>query len=258
MHEQLQASGLSLQKIKDLSKTERQQLKNLVQKTQESQDSLIQYIPLMSEFIVAYEAALNAKGKQPQLGLLNAGSAVTLDKINKIDQSAEENETSHSNINETASKELLERFSTILNTLVVSEKHKTDIGKIKLSLKNKISNQVLMTKCLNVFDLIIEDLKNERSSAKIFLSTLSETLASVQASVSSTIASSAESNAINDKINKELKEKINDMSLGINDASSLNDMKVDVNDKLLGIAKTLEKKTLFEEKQTADIREKIK
>ena len=63
----------------------------------------------------------------------------------------------------------------------------------------KFSNHVLMTKCLNVFDLIIEDLKEERSTAKIFLSTLSETLATVQASVSSTIKSTSESNVKHDK-----------------------------------------------------------
>ena len=116
---------------------------------------------------------------------------------------------------------------------------------------------MLMTKCLNVFDLIIEDVKQERSTAKIFLSTLSETLATVQASVSSTIASNTDSNKKQDKINKELHEKINEMSIGIKQANSLTDMKEDVNDKLLHIAKTLEKKTQLEEKQRQALEKKL-
>ena len=209
----------------------------------------------MSEFIVFYEAALKVNDLPPKGGLLSANNAISVDKINKVDVA--DDKRALNPVEQTASKELLERFSSILNTLVMSEKHKVDINKIKSSLNDKISNHVLMTKCLNVFDLIIEDLKEERSTAKIFLSTLSETLATVQASVSSTIKSTSESNVKHDKINKELHEKINEMSQGINGANSLTDMKVDVNEKLLKIAKTLEKKTKLEEEQRQALQNKL-
>jgi diguanylate cyclase (GGDEF)-like protein len=255
MHEQLQASLVSLKKIKNLPTSDRKQLKKLTNSSQESQDSLIQYIPLMSEFITFYDGALHAKDQMPKGGLLGANNAVTMEKINKVDVSAEKSNVS---LNEqTVSAELLERFKSILNTLVISEKHKKDINKIKASLKKKMSNQSLMTNCLNVFDLIIEDLNQERSTAKIFLSTLSETLATVQASVSSTMTSTVEANAKQDIINKELHEKIHEMSQGINDANSLSDMKVDVNDKLLQIAETLEKKTQLEEQQRQKLQNKL-
>lgn len=253
MQTQLQSSGASLQKAKNLPKSTQQQLKELIANSKESKDSLVQYVPLMSEFIAFYDLALNAKDKAPSVGLLN--TAVSVDKINKVDTTNDDN---NQDVGEQrVSKELLARFSSILNTLLISEKHKSDIKKIKSSLNDKISNQVLMTKCLNVFDLIIEDVKQERSTAKIFLSTLSETLATVQASVSSTIEINTTSNAKHDKINKELHEKINEMSAGIKDANSLTDMKVDVNDKLLNIAKTLEKKTKLEEEQRKTLESKL-
>lgn len=255
MNEQLQTSGASLQKVKKLPAVDQKQLKKLISNIQDSKDSLIQYVPLMSEFIVFYEAALKANDLPPKGGLLSANNAISVDKINKVDVADDKRVLNP--VEQTASKELLERFSSILNTLVMSEKHKVDINKIKSSLNDKISNHVLMTKCLNVFDLIIEDLKEERSTAKIFLSTLSETLATVQASVSSTIKSTSESNVKHDKINKELHEKINEMSQGINGANSLTDMKVDVNEKLLKIAKTLEKKTKLEEEQRQALQKKL-
>lgn len=255
MQAQLQASSTSLQKAENLPKATQQQLKKLISSTKESRDSLVQYVPLMSEFITFYDIALKAKDKASSVGLLNVNSAISVDKINKVDIASDE---STQNVAEQrVPKELLERFSSILNSLLVSEKHKPDIKKIKASLNDKISNQLLMTKCLNVFDLIIEDVKQERSTAKIFLSTLSETLATVQASVSSTIEINSTSNAKHDKINKELHDKINEMSVGIKDANSLTDMKVDVNDKLLNIAKTLEKKTKFEEEQRKKLEKKL-
>ncbi len=255
IHEQLQVSGISLQKTQNLPVSHRQQLKALIANTQKSQTSLVQYVPLMSEFIVFYESVLQTQSSKPSVGLLNQNNSVTAQKINKVETA---NTLTADTANEqSVSKELLARFNLILNTLVVSTKHKSDIKDIKSSLKGKVSNHILMTECFNVFDLIIEDLKLERSTAKIFLSTLSETLASVQASVNLTITSTAKSNVKNDKLNKELKDKINEMSLGINGPGSLTDMKLDVNEKLQHIAKTLEKKTQLEEQQRLALQDKL-
>ena len=255
IHEQLQVSSISLQKTKNLPASNRRQLKKLVDSIQQSQTSLVQYVPLMSEFIVFYESVLQTQSSQPSVGLLNQNNSVTTQNINKVEIA---NALTADTTNEqSVSKELLARFNLILNTLVVSTKHKSDIKDIKSSLKGKVSNHILMTECFNVFDLIIEDLKLERSTAKIFLSTLSETLASVQASVNLTITSTAKSNVKNDKLNKELKDKITEMSLGVNGPGSLTDMKLDVNEKLQHIAKTLEKKTQFEEQQRLALQDKL-
>ena len=253
--QQLQISGASLQKVKNLPSDNRRKLKVLVDKSQQSHAALIQYMPLMSEFIVFYESVLKINSSQKNIALLSANNSVSLNKINKVNvDNLESNSLSH---DQSAPKELLGRFNSILNTLVISPKHKASVNEIKSSLQGNVSNHVLMTKCLNVFDFIIEDLKQERSTAKIFLSTLSETLASIHASVNSTIASNTESNAKNDKINQELKDKISEMNIRINGVGSLTDMKVDVNEKLQQIAKTLEKKTKLEEQQRTILQDKL-
>ncbi|MGB2742497.1 MAG: GGDEF domain-containing protein [Cognaticolwellia sp.] len=255
IQEQLQSSGARLQKVKNLPPTNRRLLKTIIDKIQQGQASLVQYVPLMREFIVFYESLLNIESSKKEISLVNTDKTLYAEKINKI--SVEQLETISPSDNQNASTELLGRFNSILNTLVISSKHKANINEIKSSLKGNISNHILMTKCLTVFDFIIEDLKQERSTAKIFLSTLSETLTSVQASVNTTIASTTESNLKNDKINAELKAQINEMSAEISGAGSITEIKVDVNYKLQQIAKTFKAKTLLEEKQRLSLQDRL-
>ena len=256
IHEQLQSSATSLKKIKNMPASNRRQLKILIDKNQQSQATLVQYVPLMSEFIAFYANALEqAEHNQLTISPLNSSSSKAAHKTNSIDSNGITSPALQHDQN--ASLELLERFNTILYSLAASTKHKSNISEIKSSLKGKISNHILMTKCLCVFDLIIEDLKLERSTAKSFLSSLSETLASVQASVNSAIANTTTSNIKGKKLNLELKDKISEMSIGINGASSLTEIKVDVNEKLQAIAKTFDKKTKLEEKQSSVLQEKL-
>ena len=258
IHEQLNSSGTGLQKLKSFPKESRRQLQTLITKAEESHASLIQYIPLMSEFIAFYESIIVGQirltPEQPKS--THTSKHVTIDKINAVESeiTAENNNAEQ----EKAPKELLGRFNSILNTLIISKKHNANINKIKLSLHGQISNQNLMTECLNVFDFMIEDLEQERSRAKVFLSTLSDTLTSVQVSVTATIATSTESNEQHAKINQELTETIKEVSIGINDAGSLYEIKVDVNDKIQHIAKTLQTKAELEDSQNIALNEQLK
>jgi diguanylate cyclase len=241
--------------VQSLPNAQRRQLKALTDKTQQSSPALVQYVPLMSEFISHYENALQAQLKQPSVGLLNSNKTLITETVTSVD--TDDLAQSNATLEQVAPKALLGRFNDILNALVISEKHQADISEIKTTLKGKVSNQLLMSKCLNVFDYIIEDLKQERSTAKIFLSTLSESLTSVQASVSSTIASTQEGHVKNDNLNKELTEKIIAVGSGITDARSLAVIKVDVNEKLEQLTKTLKKKTQLEQEQRDQLLEKL-
>lgn len=258
IHDQLYNSSTGLQKLKKFPQQSRRQLQALIAKVEEGQSSLIQYIPLMSEFIAFYESIIAG---QIRLGVeqtqaTNTTEPVKLDKINHV-----ENKTVLAkNIvpeQQVAPKELLGRFNSILNTLVISKKYKADISKIKSSIHDQISHQNLMTECLNVFDFIIEDLEQERNRAKVFLSTISETLISVQLSVTATISNSSESNKKHVKINQELSDRINEVSASINDAGSLNEMKFDITDKVQHIAKTLQKKAELEHSENIALQKEL-
>ena len=255
IHEQLNHSGTGLQKVKNFPMQSRRQLQALITQAEESQSSLVQYIPLMSEFIAFYESIIHAQINLPAEQSQNIKKSVAVNKINNVE--TEEVLDKSSLIEQSAPKELLGRFSSILNTLVISKKHKADISKIKSSLHGQVTNQILMTTCLNVFDFMIEDLEQERSRAKVFLSTLSDTLTSVQVSVSATISSSSECSEQHAKINQELSDKIKEVSMGINDAGSLTEMKVDVNDKIQQIAKTLQNKAKLEDKQRSTMHDRL-
>jgi len=255
IHEQLNHSGTGLQKVKNFPMQSRRQLQALITQAEESQSSLVQYIPLMSEFIAFYESIIHEQINLPAEQSQNIKKPVAVNKINNVE--TEEVLDKSSLIEQSAPKELLGRFSSILNTLVISKKHKADISKIKSSLHGQVTNQILMTTCLNVFDFMIEDLEHERSRAKVFLSTLSDTLTSVQVSVSATISSSSECSEQHAKINQELSDKIKEVSMGINDAGSLTEMKVDVNGKIQQIAKTLQNKAKLEDKQRSTMHDRL-
>ena len=255
LQETLQTSGSAVQKVKNLPANSRRHLKTLIDKIQQDQTSLIQFVPLMSEFIAFYGSLVPENIKLNKINSLDTTQTISTETINKVEfKSTEQNNSLQEQF---APKELLGRFNTILNNLVISPKHKANLNEIKSSLKGNISNHILMTNCLNVFDLIIEDLKQERTTAKVFLSTLSESLASVQASVYATITSTTESNAKNDKLNKELKDKIDDMSIKINDSGSLSDMKQDVSKKLEQIVQTLKNKAQLEQQQRIALHDKL-
>ena len=240
LQETLQTSGSAVQKVKNLPANSRRHLKTLIDKIQQDQTSLIQFVPLMSEFIAFYGSLVPENIKLNKINSLDTTQTISTEKINKVEfKSTEQNNSLQEQF---APKELLGRFNTILNNLVISPKHKANLNEIKSSLKGNISNHILMTNCLNVFDLIIEDLKQERTTAKVFLSTLSESLASVQASVYATITSTTESNAKNDKLNKELKDKIDDMSIKI---------------KLEQIVQTLKNKAQLEQQQRIALHDKL-
>lgn len=244
LHEKLQITGKNLQKLKDLPKDNRKKLRELVKTTQETKDSPTQYVPIMAEFLDFYQNAFNVQSALPSKGLLNNSPST-----NKPDQEQDE---VHG-----VSKKLLQRFAAILDNLMVSEKHKSQILKIKSTLQDTESNNALMKKCLTVFDLIIEDLKLERATAKVFLSTLTDTLATVQASVHTTLTATNESNDKFDKLNKELEEKIAEISIEVNDDNSLSDIKIDVNLKLQQLAETLAKKSKLEDEQRKILKNKL-
>ena len=114
-------------------------------------------------------------------------------------------------------------------------------------------SQQLLNNFLEVFDVIAQDLHQERDTAKIFLSTLSDTLSTVQTAVKTTILSNNESQKKHDSLNEKLQNQINDMADGLDQANSFADIKVDINDKLKAIAQTLEEKSALEETQKTQL-----
>jgi len=230
LHEQLQVAGKALQKIQGLPDDVRKPLRKLVKETQESKDAVVQYLPLLSELLTYYQAALKSKSS--------------------TNSSTVQIEQSQIAVDDTVDSQVLERFNKLLSSISVSTRYKKEISKIKEDVKETVKNDELLDYCLTAFDVIRRDLAQERNTAKVFLSTLSDTLATVQSAVQTTIATNQESQTEHNRLNDLLQEQISRMSSDLDQAASLAELKVDISSRLQEIASTLEQKATFESKQT--------
>jgi diguanylate cyclase len=243
LHERFHIAGLALQKINGLPADLRRKLRSLITESKDPKDAVVQYVPLLSQLLEFYDMALSAKNKAtvPTEGILNQSNS-TLKTVA---------------LSDTADLKYIERFEKIITGLAVSDNHAKDIAIIKSQLNKDISNNKLLHNLLTVFDVIIEDLNDERNTAKIFLSTLSETLTTVQSAVKTAVTSCKATQSQHSLLNEQLQKQIVDMANGLDKATSLADIKVDINAKLRVIAGTLEKKTTFEREQQESLHSQL-
>ena len=239
LHERFHVAGLALQKVNGLPSELRRKLRGLITDSKDPKDAILQYVPLLSQLLEFYDTALSTKNSA------TASPAGLLAKQDTVQQTVETNDS--------AELKYIQRFESIIDSLVVSDKHAKNILTIKSQVDEDMSNNKLLNSLLSVFDVIIEDLNEERNTAKVFLSTLSETLSTVQATVKTTVSSCKESQSVHNSLNKQLQKQIVDMSSGLDKANSLADIKVDINAQLRVIAGTLEKKSTFERDQQASL-----
>ncbi len=243
MHEQFKNAGLTLQKSSGLPDKLRRELRSLLSETEQHKDALVQYIPLLSKLLTIYDNTLKAKSSStPEMGLLTSAANVT------NNQAVADNHVDHA---------LIERFSNILSNLTLSDLHTQQIIKIKSTLEDSMSNDKLLNSFLAAFDVIVEDLKQERNTAKVFLHTLSETLSTVQSAVKTTLAINKSNCGQHDEINNQLNKQIAEMASGLDNANSLADVKVDINAKLQLIAKSLAKKVSLEKQQQQQLESQL-
>ncbi len=234
LHEQFNDAGQNLQKINGLPNDLRRQLRTLLKETQSTKDSLIQYVPLLSQLLELYDISLRAKVDIPAGGLLSTNQPKT--------KSSESANDSASNVNSV----LIEQVSTCLAKLHLSTQHTKELLAINKKLLNDTTNDDVLKHFIEIFDVIVADLEIERDSAKSFLNTLSETLTTVQSAVKKTLSTCKEAQNTNDEINLRLQEQLLEMTGTVKEAMSLDQVKVDINGKLNCIAQTLEEKTKLE------------
>jgi len=242
MHEQFNQAGESLQKINGLPDNLRRDLRALLSETKESKDALIQYIPLLSQLLTFYDHALRSKHETPKRGILQAPAIISAeDKC----------------ISTIIDAKTLEKISISLGALPLSKEHTNDLLAIKKKLMLDKSSDDVLQHFLEIFDVIVADFKYEQSSAKSFLTSLSAALTTVQSAVKDTILTQKRSIQTNDKINKKLQSQLVDMTGTVEKALSLNQVKVDINEKLQFIASTLEQKSKLEQQSHLQLSEKL-
>jgi diguanylate cyclase len=246
MHDQFNQAVANLQKINGLPDDLRRDLRTLLKETADSKDALIQYIPLLSRLLTVYDHALKSKNGLTTKGLLQPPAITSLLHKSQNEVSSTAFDTS-----------VLEKISTSLNAIPLSKEHSNDLLAIKEKLMADKSSDEVMNHLIDIFDVIVADFKDEQNSAKSFLTSLSATLTTVHSAVKETISSQKTSQLTNDKINEKLQGQLVDMTGSVEKALSLNQVKEDINDKLLFITKTLEKKYKFEQQNHLQLSAKL-
>jgi len=235
LHQQFHNSGKVLQKIKGLPDQLRRDLRNSLKENNDEKQSVIQYVPPLTQLVSLYEAALKAKAN------LSVDDSTVDDSV--VDTS-DNNSTTVNKID----KQVIAKFSSLLDELALSDNQKPQVSSIKKSLREDLSQEELIEYFVKTFDLVLLNLQNERETAESFLSSLSNTLSTVQDAVKSTLTIHDKSQKEYHKLNTQLQEQMKDVTDSVEKASSLSNIKEDINQKLLTIAETLEKKSQLEHK----------
>ncbi len=235
LHTQFNDAGQNLQKINGLPNDLRRKLRGLLVETQSTKDSLTQYIPLLSQLLEFYNIVLHSKTDTQQNNLLATKQQPTQDNVAITSKSP------------TVNYVLIEKISSCLSKMHLSTQHTKELLVINKRLLKDTTNDDVLERFIEIFDVIVADLKNERDSAKNFLNTLNETLTTVQNAVKKTLSTCKTTQTTNNKINKKLQEQLLEMTGTVKEAMSLDQVKIDINSKLNTIALTLEKKTEFEQ-----------
>jgi len=234
---QLKNSGESLQKTKGLPNELRRQLRALLKETETTKETISQYIPLFSQLLALYDSSTNSK-KDSLQSYGDNNQAETL-----IAVTTQANADDNSKINST----LILQISNSLHKLQLSTQHTKELLALNKKLLKDTSNDEVFQHFIEIFDVIVADLQDERDSAQTFLATLNDTLTTVQSAVKKALVTNDNSQSKNNAINAKLQSQILDMTGTVEKAMSLSQVKVDINDKLQTIARTIEQKSKFEQ-----------
>ncbi len=231
MHEQFLSAGKTLQKHNGLPEQLRRELRSLLKDSEDSKDALSQYLSPFNQLISFYDATLKSKS-----GLITDESLPSKNKSTQVNLI------------------VLKEFARLLNQLELSNKYNKKLALIKKSLSNKISHEKLLQSFLDTLNLLIENFNEEKLISKSFLFTLSKTLSTVQTTVKTTLTSCQDSHKKHSHLNSQLQNQIIEMTNVVDDATSLSEIKIDINEKLRHIANTLGQKTKFEHKQNEELK----
>jgi diguanylate cyclase (GGDEF)-like protein len=248
LHQEFNFAAESLQKINGLPAELRRELRALLTDAKDSKDALIQYVPLLSQLLSFYDQALKSKidGEIPKQGLLAANNSAL-----KQTKAPLANEVNAFDIS------MIEKLSVSVGGLSLSKEHSAQLLAIQKKLKSDKSRDEILNHVIDIFDVIAAEFKEEQSSAKNFLNSLSATLSAVQSAVKETVISQKTSQRTNEKINQTLQSQLIDMTGTVEKALSLDQVKEDINEKLKFIASTLEQKSSFELQSHQQISEKL-
>ena len=254
LNKQFLSAGENLQKAHGLPDALRRKLRVLLKEAATEKKAVVQYIPLLAQLVAFYNDVLKIKltlteQERPSTNSINDSATV-----NSATQKTNTPSVIYNNQTDPA---LVEKIANKLVALNLSKVNTRELLSINEKLFNGLSGDKILQHILAMFDIIVADLRDEKDSARDFLSTLSSTLTSVQKAVEETLVIHTTSQLANDKVNQKLALQLDDMTCIVQEASSLNRVKIDINTKLQLISRSLEEKSLLEQQSQHKLNNKL-
>ena len=224
----LKEAGQLLQKQRGLPDQLRRDLRALLSKVNESSPTVHAYLPHLTDLARLYQNALTAKAK--------------------LDTEVEPDTDRYGHICRQISVEL----TNLLSEMSFAEQFSNDIDRIRQSLMDHLGIEDLLNACLNTITIIVASINTERQSAQHFLLQLHNTLEQVQKSLVSSLSQSSSLHAKLSQLNAQLELKIDAFGKDSKNATSLDQLKNLVNERLSEITASLAEKEQLE-KQERDL-----
>lgn len=215
-------AGKLLQKQKGLPDQLRRDLRDLLTKVETPSATVHAFLPHINNLTELYQQALQAK---QQL----AGD------------NADDDRYSH-----TCRKISIE-LTNLLSELAFADDCATEMDKIRVSLLGNLTIDVLLEACLKTISIIITSINQERQSAEHFLLKLNDALSSVQQAVASSLNTSSELQEKMLVLNQQIEQQITHLGAASQRATSLEQLKALVSDKLSAIANSMRAKDKLEQ-----------
>ncbi|WP_448552775.1 GGDEF domain-containing protein [Thalassotalea montiporae] len=240
LHQKFHGAGTTLQKAKGLPPQSRRSLRSLLTENSDTKDTVIQYVPQLSELLSIYGEVLAAKDSIQVSGQAHAAM-----------QSSAASPKNQPNGNQPeaakSAKGFIERITSILSNIKLSEQLQQKLNHLKDELGNtQHIDDSLLNNIVAVLNLVAEDMEQERKTAKTFLSTLSGALSKVQRAVKSTLSNSQGHRSEQESINESLNSQLGDIAEMIESAPSLTEAKAELMAKFETITQTIEQKNSLE------------
>lgn len=226
-------AGKYLQLQKGLPDQLRRELRSLLFSVEQPSASMHSFLPHLSKLSELYQTALQAKAS--------------------LKQSKSDYKEDHQYIE--ICQQISQELMNLLSELAFSEESAQEINHIRDSLLGELNIEGLLQACLKTITVIVHSINNERQSAEHFLLNLNDALSSVQQAVITSVSSSNELQSQLNKFNQQISTQISHLSKDSHNATSLEQLKSLVNDKLSAISLSLAQKQQTEQQhrqQTVD------
>ena len=220
----LTEAGKLLQKQKGLPDQLRRDLRELLGKVETPSATVHAFLPHLNDLTRLYQHALEAKQQ------------LTSD-------CADDDRYSH------ICRQISVELTNLLSELAFAEDSAAEMDKIRHSLLEKLPIDALLEACLKTIGIIINSINRERQSAEHFLLKLNDALSSVQQTVVSSLSTSSALKERMQVLNQQIEQQIVHLGAASEKATSLEQLKMLVSDKLSAITSSLREKDQLEQQE---------